>query len=62
MDTPGVKAWNEKKEMGDEDDPDDRQWTQYKQITARANFLARDRSDQKYAAKELTHNLAKHPG
>ena len=59
LSTPGVKSGNDKDEEGDEEELGNEDSTRYRSITARANFLSQDRSDIKYAVKELTRHMAK---
>ena len=49
--TPGIK---ESEQEGDDEELSQEEATKYRALTARANFLAPDRSDIGYATKELT--------
>ena len=54
--TPGIK---ESEQEGDEDELSQEEATKYRALTARANYLAQDRSDIGYATKELTRKMSK---
>jgi len=52
--TPGVPKEEQKSEDGDEALMDEQDAKKYRGITARANYLAQDRTDIRYAVKEMS--------
>ena len=59
VNTPGSKADNEKDEENDAVDLEPKFASMYRAITARANYLSQDRSDIKFAVKELSRHMAR---
>ena len=57
--TPGVKPSNEKDEELDDEFLDKKEASIYRAITARGNYLSQDRTDIKYAVKELSRHMAR---
>ena len=59
LSTPGVRAANEKDEELDDEFLERKEAGIYRAITARGNYLSQDRTDIKYAVKELSRQMAK---
>ena len=57
--TPGIKRDDEKDEEQDQDRLDPVRESAYRGTTARANYLAQDRLDIRYAVKELSRWMSK---
>ena len=57
--SPGVKPSNEKDEEGDDEELGGEYTTKYRALTARGNYLAQDRSDIRFAVKELSRRMAR---
>ena len=54
-----VKAANENDEEGDDEFLDKRDASTYRVVTARGNYLGQDRTDVRYAVKNLSGNMAR---
>ena len=59
LSTPGVKPANMKDEEDDDEPIEAAYATEYRRLVARANYLTQDRSDIRYATKELSRHMSK---
>ena len=59
LSTPGRKEEDKEKEHTDDDELVQDQASKFRALTARANYLAQDRTDIRFAVKELSRKMAK---
>ena len=57
--SPGIKPADSKEEIGDDELLEPEAASEYRRLTARANYLAQDRLDIRYTVKELTRWMSK---